>query len=78
MKFTIASFTLLATTILSGMNCHRVQAVLSPAVTCCTDNGGTYEIEDGGDNGQSGICVKDGNYVEAMEFMDTNCSPGGY
>ena len=81
MKFTITSFTLFATTALSSrMNHHRhrVQAVIAPEVVCCTDNGGTYETMDGGVNGPSGICIKNGNYVAAMVFMDRKCSPGRY
>jgi len=61
------------------MNHHRVQAVIAPEVVCCTDNEGTYESMDGGDNGPSGICItKNGNYVAAMVFQDRYCSPGGY
>lgn len=50
------------------------QALISPAVTCCEDNGGKYEIVNGSD-GQSGICRKDGVSTEAFYFMDHNCPP---
>jgi putative hemolysin len=71
MKFTIpSSVTFLAIVAVSN-NARVVQGVLSPAVTCCKKNGGSYEIVDGGD----AICLKDGSYVEANTFMSNNCPP---
>lgn len=70
MKLTIALYTTTVSAfILSGSN-----ALVSPSVTCCSDNGGTYEIVKGSD-GESGVCVKDGVYYDEMTFMQDNCPP---
>ncbi|VEU45307.1 unnamed protein product [Pseudo-nitzschia multistriata] len=60
--------------ILSVIALQSTQAMISPAVSCCEDNGGKYEIVDGSD-GQSGVCRKDGVNTEAFYFMDQNCPP---
>jgi len=73
MKFTFTTVALSTAAIIACSTMNGVQAVLSPAVTCCSDNGGTYDIVNGGESGQSGICVKDGINTEAMVFMQQNC-----
>ena len=75
MKFTSTTVALSTAAIIAFSTMNGVQAVLSPAVTCCSDNGGDYQIVNGGESGQSGICVKDGINTEAMVFMQQNCSP---
>jgi hypothetical protein len=52
-------------------NGRVVQEVLFPAVTCCKNNGGSYEIVDGGDT----ICSKYGRFFNANTFMTNNCPP---
>jgi hypothetical protein len=69
MKFTIpSSVTFLAFVAVSN-NGRVVQGVLSPAVTCCKDNGGSYELVDGAD----AVCLKNGSLTNANTFMSNNC-----
>ena len=69
MKFTIpSSVTFLAFVAVSN-NGRVVQGALSPAVNCCKNNGGSYEIVDGGD----AICSKNGSFFDANTFMNNNC-----
>ena len=53
-------------------------AVLSPYyVTCCDDNNGKYEIVNGND-GQYGVCKKDGMNTDAKLFYEQNCENPTY
>ena len=66
MKYTLVALTVSLASI-SGTN-----AVLSPYVTCCKDNNGTYDIVNGHD-GQYGVCKKDGVNTDEELFYEQNC-----
>ena len=69
MKFTISSSVTFLAFVAVSNNDRVVQGALSPAVTCCKDNGGSYQLVDGGD----AICAKNNVYTEAYTFMSNNC-----
>ena len=71
MKYTLVALTVSLASI-SGTN-----AVLSPYVTCCKDNNGTYDIVNGHD-GQYGVCKKDGVNTDAQLFYEQNCETPTY
>jgi hypothetical protein len=71
MKFTIPSSVIfLAIFAVSNNGRVVVQGVVSPAVACCQNSGGSYELVDGGD----AICSKNGSFTNANTFMSNNCS----
>ena len=72
MKFTTSILTIILASI-SG----TATAVLSPYVTCCEDNNGTYKILNGSD-GQSGFCQIDGVNTEEKTFYEQNCDKKVY
>ena len=66
MKFTITTLTIIVASISGTAN-----AAISPYVTCCEDNNGTYKIIE--DN-QTGFChTKDGVNTEEVLFYETFC-----
>ena len=69
MKFTISSSVTFLAFVAVSNNGRVVQGALSPAVTCCKDNGGSYQLVDGGD----AICATKKGYTEAYTFMSINC-----
>merc|ERR1719375_3055400 len=77
MKFTTSTLTttssLAALVLLSSSS--SVQGMVSPYVTCCTDNGGRYETLTNSDGSQSGFCKINGENISDVAFYDQNCAP---
>merc|ERR1712018_550078 len=49
---------------------------IAPPISCCQDNGGTYQVVRGGESGDYGVCITDQEFTDGIVFLNENCPTG--